>query len=62
MRKTIETAREREICPNCGKVLGHDRVGSGRLADGVSCSLGCQATFHEDYYAKRRDWGSPGVN
>lgn len=61
-RKAIETALEREVCPNCGEALGRDRVGSGRLADGVFCSLGWQATFHEEYYARRRDWGSPSSN
>jgi hypothetical protein len=61
-RKRISEGLEQETCPNCGKPLGRDRVGSGRHADGVFCSLGCQVTFHADYYDERRDWGSPGTN
>jgi len=61
-RRRIEAAREHEVCPNCGKALDEERVGSGRLADGVFCSLGCLAAFHDDYYTERRDWGSSSPN
>jgi hypothetical protein len=61
-RKLIEEGLKHETCPNCGNPLGRDRVGSGRHADGVFCSLGCQAKFDADYYDERRDWGSPSSN
>lgn len=52
-RAAIEEARRTETCPRCHKQLGDDRIGSGRLADGVFCSLDCQAKFHIDYYHER---------
>jgi hypothetical protein len=41
----IEDARRRGVCPNCGAALGSERVGSGSVADGVFCSLGCLSEF-----------------
>jgi ribosomal protein L37AE/L43A len=48
-RQRIEDARRRDVCPECEKPLT-DRVGTGALADGVFCSLECQAKFHHDYF------------
>lgn len=47
-RDQIADARRRGICPNCGEQLGSERVGTGSLADGVFCSLGCLTKF--DFY------------
>jgi hypothetical protein len=41
----IEDARQRGVCPNCGKPLGDRRVGTGSLAEGEFCSLGCLSRF-----------------
>jgi hypothetical protein len=41
----IEDARRRGVCPNCGEPLGSKRVGSGSLAEGEFCSLGCLSQF-----------------
>jgi ribosomal protein L37AE/L43A len=60
-RQRIEDARRRDVCPECEKPLT-DRVGTGTLADGVFCSLECQAKFHHDYFEERRDLGIPTDN
>lgn len=52
-RQRIEAARNNETCPRCGRALPEDRVGTGRLADGVFCSLDCQVEFHAEYYEER---------
>jgi hypothetical protein len=52
-RDQIARAGELGVCPNCDKPLGEDRVGSGRLSDGVFCSLDCIAMFHHDYFSAR---------
>jgi hypothetical protein len=44
----IEGARRRGVCPNCGEPLGSRRVGTGSLADGEFCSLGCLSQFDFD--------------
>lgn len=41
----IADARRRGVCPNCGEPLGSERVGTGSLADGTFCSLGCLSRF-----------------
>jgi hypothetical protein len=61
-RAKIDEALERDVCPQCGKPLAGDRVGTGSLADGVFCSLKCIAEFHSDYFEARRDWGTPTDN
>lgn len=61
-RARIEDARLREVCPNCGQPLGDDRVGSGSFADGVSCSLTCLASFHDEYFQQRRELGGSTDN
>jgi hypothetical protein len=58
----IRRAAQDGVCPQCGVALDNNRVGSGRLADGVFCSLGCMTTFHEDYYRERLDFGLPSDN
>jgi hypothetical protein len=50
------------VCPNCGKPLATDRVGSGSYSDGVFCSLDCFSIFHADYLKERRDYGNPSHN
>lgn len=62
--RRIAAARQDETCPECGKPLpsGGERVGSGALADGVFCSLDCQAAFHEDYYRERARASNPPHN
>ncbi len=68
-RESIE-ARERRIaeanradqCPQCGRPLGPERVGSGVLSDGIFCSLGCQTAFHEDYFRERARASNPSRN
>jgi hypothetical protein len=41
----IEDARRRGVCPSCGEPLAGRRVGTGSLADGEFCSLGCLSQF-----------------
>jgi hypothetical protein len=65
-QRIAEAARE-ESCPQCGRPLGRTpeeghRIGSGRLADGVFCSLGCFAEFHADYLEERIEQGTPSRN
>jgi hypothetical protein len=61
-RARIAAARGNDVCPNCGKPLGANRVGSGSYADGVFCSLEYLSTFHADYLEERRDYGNPSSN
>lgn len=61
-RATIEDARRRDVCPECGRRLGENRVGSGAFEDGVFCSLGCLTSFHGEYFAKRRTEGGFSAN
>jgi hypothetical protein len=51
-----------DSCPQCGQPLGEDRIGSGRLADGIFCSLDCIAIFHEDYFRERARASRPSPN
>jgi hypothetical protein len=44
----IEDACRRGVCPNCGEPLGNRQVGTGSLAEGVFCSLGCLSQFDFD--------------
>jgi hypothetical protein len=57
----VRKAAEHDSCPQCGKSLT-DRVGSGRLSDGVFCSLNCMALFHDDYYRERISHATPSAN
>jgi hypothetical protein len=57
-RRRISEANP-DRCPNCGQPLGTDRVGSGRLSDGIFCSLECLATFHDDYFDERARGSRP---
>lgn len=58
----IREAAEDEKCPQCLVPLGRHRTGSGRLADGVFCSLDCYAVFHEDHFTQRLKLGVPSRN
>jgi hypothetical protein len=42
----VREGGEQARCPNCGKILDDKRVGSGQLAEGEFCSLGCMLAFH----------------
>ena len=52
-RAAIAEAARNDSCPHCHQPLGEERVGSGRFADGVFCSLDCLGTFHDDYFRER---------
>ena len=63
----IRDAAAEDRCPQCARPLGSSsaerrRVGSGRLADGVFCSLECFAAFHKDAYDERIANGVPSRN
>lgn len=50
-RDRIEAARREDVCPQCGKPLeGTLRIGTGSLADGNFCDLGCYGDFYDDVY------------
>jgi hypothetical protein len=62
-RASIRDAAERNVCPRCGKPLEREeRIGSGRVADGVFCSLGCYAEFHSEHLLERQQLGTPNPN
>ena len=61
-RERIQGAAREGRCPECGGTLGHERIGSGQLADGIFCSLECFARFHEDYYRVRITHGTASLN
>lgn len=45
-RDAVAVALRLGVCPACGRELTPtDRYGSGRLADGIFCSLGCYAGY-----------------
>jgi hypothetical protein len=45
--ENIRSAAESGTCPNCGRVVEPGSgLGSGRIADGIFCSLDCFASFH----------------
>lgn len=58
----IASAADADRCPECGAPLGDSRVGSGRIADGIFCSLACLSTFHADHFELRRKHGFPTDN
>lgn len=43
----VQISSQLGVCPRCGKELDGPGYGSGRLADGVFCSLSCFADFRE---------------
>lgn len=49
----ISAAATAGRCPECWGTLRADRVGSGRIADGIFCSLDCFSTFHAGYLLER---------
>jgi hypothetical protein len=61
-QERIAAAAREGNCPECGCRLDRDRIGSGRLADGVFCSLDCLASFHVDYFESRRRASAPSEN
>ena len=46
LRAYKESCLENNICPKCGNDVGIG-IGTGRLADGIFCSLKCYASFRE---------------
>jgi hypothetical protein len=60
--KLIAAAAVEGRCPQCGVLLGSARFGSGRLADGVFCSLTCFAAFHDEYFTERIAGSRPSHN
>lgn len=60
--RRIAEANQADQCPECGRPLGPERVGSGAHRDGIFCSLECQAAFHEDYYRERIRASRPSQN
>ncbi len=45
---------EKNICPQCGKVIPEGaRIGSGRKSEGGFCSLDCYAKFYEAELVER---------
>lgn len=63
-QQLIADALRAEKCPECGRRLppAAERVGSGALADGVFCGLGCQAAFHKEYFRERARASDPSQN
>jgi hypothetical protein len=61
-QRRIADANGADRCPNCGRLLGGNRLGSGAHRDGVFCSLDCQTTFHHDYFDARARASSPSQN
>lgn len=58
-QERILLAARQDSCPQCLVSLGSERVGSGRLADGIFCSLDCLVAFHADYFEARVHHGVP---
>ena len=52
-REVAATARRLGVCPACGRTLDGPGYGTGRIADGNFCSLGCVADFWYDSTACR---------
>ena len=44
LRAHKERCLEGHICPQCGQDVGAG-IGTGRLSDGIFCSLSCYANF-----------------
>jgi len=42
----LRASAEAEVCPSCGRQIVEAGHGSGRLDDGLFCSLDCFAEFH----------------
>lgn len=62
-RRRIDAAAAEGVCPNCGRPLTpENRIGSGRISDGIFCGLDCIATFHEDYFRERIRASKPSPN
>jgi hypothetical protein len=58
-RMRLAAARLSGRCPMCGKPLGEAPYGTGRVADGIFCSLECLSRYHyEGRPLSRGDVGS----
>ena len=44
-REALAVALREGCCPVCGKALAEPGYGSGKLADGLFCSLRCLSEF-----------------
>ena len=49
-RQRAREQNEKGLCPQCGRPLPGDPVGTGRIVDGYFCSLDCIAIYYRDYY------------
>jgi hypothetical protein len=58
LRLHKERCLEARICPECGKDVGNG-IGTGRLADGIFCSLDCHVNFR---VVEARYFTPPGRN
>lgn len=53
-REMLAASRLAGICPVCGKPVEGGGYGTGRVADGLFCSLDCLAVY---WYSPRPDGG-----